>query len=103
MAVWVPPSQAATICIISVKTQFQCNYLAIFINFQKKVLTTQGKADIVTVMENKTLHMTEERYPIIAKVAEIADKERRSMAIMADILLAEAIAKRKLDLEDTIK
>ena len=51
-------------------------------------------ADILKIMENKTLHMTEERYPVVAKVAEIAEQERRSMAVMGDILLIEAITHR---------
>lgn len=45
-------------------------------------------------MENITLNITSERYPVIKQLAEMAEKERRSLAVMADILLTEALEQR---------
>jgi len=45
-------------------------------------------------MENITLNITSERYPIIKQLAKMAAEERRSLAVMADILLTEALERR---------
>ena len=47
-------------------------------------------------MENKALNIRSENYPIINDVAELAEKEKRSISNMGSILLEEAIAARKL-------
>jgi hypothetical protein len=45
-------------------------------------------------MENRALNIREENYPIIARVAELAIAEKRSISNMGAVLLEEAVAAR---------
>ena len=51
-------------------------------------------------MDRKTINLTTDQYPHLAEVAEMAEAEHRSLANMAGVLLKEAIAKRKFDLNE---
>ena len=45
-------------------------------------------------MQNRALNIREENYPVIARVAELAEREQRSISNMGAVLLEEALAAR---------